>query len=135
MLKRDFIAKYIEELGKMLSKLLDIEYYKDAVSEFDYYFKEMLHSYYHINDEQLQVLLEEDEERDLFLLSFDMKNKNILAFAKAAHYYVEQGETEKARQILAIIERINRVNSDVFRFPTEEDTWVEKAIKELPSLN
>lgn len=135
MLKRDFIAKYIEELGKMLSKLLDIENYKDAVSDFDYYFKEMLHAYYHIDDEQLQLLLEENEERDLFLLSFDMKNKNILAFAKAAHYYAEQGETEKARQILAIIQRINQVNSDVFRFPTEEDNWVQKAIKELPVLN
>ncbi|WP_068596776.1 hypothetical protein [Vaginella massiliensis] len=134
MLKRDFIAKYIEELGKMLGKLLDIEQYQEAVSQFDFYFDEMLHTYYKINSEQLAILLEENEERDLFLLAFDLKNKNILAFAKAAKYFYSKNQVEKVATIKKIIQRIQEVKSDVFQFPTAEDQAVAQVLMELERL-
>lgn len=134
MLKRDFIAKYVEELGKMLTKLLDIEQYQEAISQFDFYFDEMLHTYYKIDSDRLNVLLEADEERDLFLLSFDMKNKNTLAFIKAAKYFQSKDEVEKVNTIKQIVERIQNVKSDVFQFPTAEDMEVENELKKLQEL-
>ena len=134
MLKKDFISKYVEELGKMLTKLLDIEQFQEAVSQFDFYFDEMLHTYYKIDTNKLAILLEPNEERDLFLLNFEMKNKNILAFAKAANYFHAKGENEKVETIKKIIERINLVQSDVFRFPTSEDLEVQKNLEDIKNL-
>ena len=125
MIRLDFLAKYIEELGKNLAKLLAYEVNIED-ENFLFHFNEMLRSYYTINDEELATLLTPDEERDRFLLADDLKKKNIRTFLKAAKTYFAIEQKEKALIAFQIAERIKTNQSGIFQFPTEEDQLIEK---------
>ncbi|WP_413532676.1 hypothetical protein [Empedobacter brevis] len=130
MIRKDFITKYIEELAKILSKLLNLEFIdnKDD-TEFLYYFGEMLKSYYKIDDNNLSTLLEADQERDQFLLADELKKKNILTFMKAIRIYLNREDIEKAKASYEVLKRIENINSGIFQFPTEEDNLIAKERK------
>ena len=62
-------------------------------------FNQMLQSYYKIDDNNLSTLLEENEERDQFLLADELKKKNILTFMKAIRIYLNREDAEKAKEL------------------------------------
>lgn len=119
MIKQDFISKYIQELAKILSLELG-----NADDGFLIIFNQMLQSYYKIDDNHLEVLLEEDQERDQFLLSDELKKKNLLTFMKAIRVYLNQGNKEKAKASYLVLKRIESINTGIFQFPTEEDALI-----------
>ncbi len=130
MIRKDFITKYIEELAKILSKLLNLEFIdnKDD-TEFLYYFEQMLQSYYKIDDNNLSTLLEANEERDQFLLADELKKKNILTFMKAIRIYLNREDITKAKASYEVLKRIESINSGIFQFPTEEDNLIAQERK------
>ncbi|WP_282630014.1 hypothetical protein [Empedobacter sedimenti] len=130
MIRKDFITKYIEELAKILSKLLNLEFIdnKDD-TEFLYYFEQMLQSYYKIDDNNLSTLLEANEERDQFLLVDELKKKNILTFMKAIRIYLNREDITKAKASYEVLKRIESINSGIFQFPTEEDNLIAQERK------
>lgn len=123
MIKQDFISKYIQELAKTLAKILSLEL-GNADDGFLIIFNQMLQSYYKIDDNHLEVLLEEDQERDQFLLSDELKKKNLLTFMKAIRVYLNQGNKEKAKASYLVLKRIESINTGIFQFPTEEDALI-----------
>jgi len=133
MIRLDFLAKYIEELGKNLARLIAYEVNIED-ENFLFHFNEMLRSYYRIDDEKLVALLQEDEERDRFLLAEDLKKKNIRTYLKAAKIYLSIDQKDKALICFQIVERIQSIQSGIFQFPTEEDQIISqeyKIVKEL----
>lgn len=123
MIKQDFISKYIQELAKTLAKILSLEL-GNADDGFLIIFNQMLQSYYKIDDNHLEVLLEEVQERDQFLLSDELKKKNLLTFMKAIRVYLNQGNKEKAKASYLVLKRIESINTGIFQFPTEEDALI-----------
>ncbi|WP_313374908.1 hypothetical protein [Chishuiella sp.] len=123
MIKQDFISKYIQELAKTLAKILSLEL-GNADDGFLIIFNQMLQSYYKIDDNHLEILLEENQERDQFLLSDELKKKNLLTFMKAIRVYLNQGNTEKAKASYLVLKRIESINTGIFQFPTEEDALI-----------
>lgn len=123
MIKQDFISKYIQELAKTLAKILSLEL-GNADDGFLIIFNQMLQSYYKIDDNHLNILLEENQERDQFLLSDELKKKNLLTFMKAIRVYLNQGNKEKAKASYSVLKRIESINTGIFQFPTEEDTLI-----------
>lgn len=132
MIRKDFISKYIEELGKSMARLIAYEI-GDEDDNFIFHFNEMLRSYYRLDDNELATLLIADEDRDQFLLSDELKKASIRTYLKAARVYFTIGQTEKAVLSFKIVERIQNVNSGIFQFPTEEDAIIAaeyKTVKE-----
>ncbi|WP_313384964.1 hypothetical protein [Chishuiella sp.] len=123
MIKQDFISKYIQELAKTLAKILSLEL-GNADDGFLIIFNQMLQSYYKIDDNHLNILLEENQERDQFLLSDELKKKNLLTFMKAIRVYLNQENKEKAKASYSVLKRIECINTGIFQFPTEEDTLI-----------
>ena len=123
MIRKDFISKYIEELGKSMARLIAYEI-GDEDDNFIFHFNEMLRSYYRLDDSELATLLIENEERDQFLLSDELKKSSIRTYLKAARVFLTLNQTEKAVLSFKIVERIQSVNSGIFQFPTEEDTII-----------
>lgn len=123
MIKQDFISKYIQELAKTLAKILSLEL-GNADDGFLIIFNQMLQSYYKIDDNHLNILLEENQERDQFLLSDELKKKNLLTFMKAIRVYLNQENKEKAKASYSVLKRIESINTGIFQFPTEEDTLI-----------
>lgn len=130
MIQKDFISKYVEELAKMLAKLMSLTL-ENRLEDFEHYFGEMLHSYYKIDATQLAVLTEENEERDQFLLADDLKKKNTLVFCDAAIHYLQQGENEQALLAYQITKRIQSTNHGIFQFPTTEDQLILSKVSQL----
>lgn len=130
MIRKDFISKYIEELGKSMARLIAYEI-GDEDDNFIFHFNEMLRSYYRLDDSELATLLIENEERDQFLLSDELKKSSIRTYLKAARVFLTIGQTDKAILSFKIVERIQNVNSGIFQFPTEEDQIIEKEFKEI----
>jgi len=120
MIKQDFISKYIQELAKTLAKIMALEI-SNSDEGFLIIFNQMLQSYYKIDDNQLAILLEENQERDQFLLADELKKKNLLTFMKAIRVYLSNNSINKAQACYEILKRIEGVNSGIFQFPTEED--------------
>lgn len=120
MIKQDFISKYIQELAKTLAKIMALEI-GNSDEGFLIIFNQMLQSYYKIDDNQMLILLEEDQQRDQFLLADELKKKNQLTFMKAIKVYVSNGSTEKAKAAYQVLQRIENINSGIFQFPTAED--------------
>ena len=120
MIKQDFISKYIQELAKTLAKIMALEI-GNSDEGFLIIFNQMLQSYYKIDDNQMLILLEEDQQRDQFLLADELKKKNQLTFMKAIKVYVSNGSTEKAKAAYQVLQRIESINSGIFQFPTAED--------------
>lgn len=128
MIRKDFISKYIEELGKSMARLIAYQI-GDEDDNFIFHFNEMLRSYYRLDDNELATLLIENEERDQYLLSDELKKTSIRTYLKAARIYFALGQTEKAVLSFKIVERIQSVNSGIFQFPTEEDQIIEEEYK------
>ena len=120
MIKQDFISKYIQELAKTLAKIMALEI-GNSDEGFLIIFNQMLQSYYKIDDNQMLILLEEDQQRDQFLLADELKKKNQLTFMKAIKVYVSNGSTEKAKAAYQVLQRIENINSGIFQFPTAEN--------------
>ena len=133
MIRKDFISKYIEELGKSLARLIAYEV-GDEDENFIFHFNEMLRSYYRIDDNELAILLEADQERDQFLFSDELKKKSIRTYLKASKIYTVIGENEKALICFKIVERIRDVNSGIFQFPTEEDALIDQEYQAAKTL-
>ena len=128
MIKQDFISKYIQELNKTLARIISLEI-GNSDDGFLIMFNQMLQSYYKIDDNNLSTLLEVNEERDQFLLSDELKKKNILTFMKAIRVYINQNNSEKALTSYEVLKRIESLNSGVFQFPTEEDNLIAQERK------
>ena len=128
MIKQDFISKYIQELNKTLARIISLEV-GNSDDGFLVIFNQMLQSYYKVDDNNLAILLEEDEERDQFLLADELKKKNTLTFMKAIRVYLNQGNNDKAKASYAVLKRIESINSGIFQFPTEEDNLIAKERK------
>ena len=125
MIKQDFISKYIQELNKTLARIISLEI-GNSDEGFLIMFNQMLQSYYKIDDNQLDVLLEENETRDQFLLSDELKKKNQLAFMKAIRVYLSNQSVHKAKNAFEVLKRIENMQSGIFQFPTEEDFLITK---------
>jgi len=121
MIKQDFISKYIQELNKTLARIIEIG---NADEGFLIIFNQMLQSYYKIDDNNLALLLEENTDRDQFLLADELKKKNILTFMKAIRVYLNQGSIPKAKAAYEVLKRIENTNSGIFQFPTQEDQLI-----------
>lgn len=128
MIKQDFISKYIQELNKTLARIISLEI-GNSDDGFLIMFNQMLQSYYKIDDNNLSTLLEINEERDQFLLSDELKKKNILTFMKAIRVYINQNNSKKALTSYEVLKRIERLNSGIFQFPTEEDNLIAQERK------
>ena len=125
MIKQDFISKYIQELNKTLARIISLEI-GNSDEGFLIMFNQMLQSYYKIDDNQLDVLFEENETRDQFLLSDELKKKNQLAFMKAIRVYLSNQSVHKAKNAFEVLKRIENMQSGIFQFPTEEDFLITK---------
>ena len=128
MIKQDFISKYIQELNKTLARIISLEI-GNADEGFLIIFNQMLQSYYKIDDNNLSTLLEENEERDQFLLADELKKKNILTFMKAIRIYLNREDVAKAKASYDVLKRIESINSGIFQFPTEEDNLIAQERK------
>ncbi|STD53308.1 hypothetical protein [Empedobacter falsenii] len=128
MIKQDFISKYIQELNKTLARIISLEV-GNADEGFLIIFNQMLQSYYKIDDNNLSTLLEENEERDQFLLADELKKKNILTFMKAIRIYINREDFTKAKASYEVLKRIESINSGIFQFPTEEDNLIAQERK------
>ena len=128
MIKQDFISKYIQELNKTLARIISLEI-GNADEGFLIIFNQMLQSYYKIDDNNLSTLLEENEERDQFLLADELKKKNILTFMKAIRIYLNREDIVKAKASYEVLKRIESINSGIFQFPTEEDNLIAQERK------
>ena len=128
MIKQDFISKYIQELNKTLARIISLEV-GNADEGFLIIFNQMLQSYYKIDDNNLSTLLEENEERDQFLLADELKKKNILTFMKAIRIYLYREDVAKAKASYDVLKRIESINSGIFQFPTEEDNLIAQERK------
>lgn len=128
MIKQDFISKYIQELNKTLARIISLEV-GNANEGFLIIFNQMLQSYYKIDDNNLSTLLEENEERDQFLLADELKKKNILTFMKAIRIYLNREDVAKAKASYEVLKRIESINSGIFQFPTEEDNLIAQERK------
>ena len=128
MIKQDFISKYIQELNKTLARIISLEI-GNADEGFLIIFNQMLQSYYKIDDNNLSTLLEENEERDQFLLADELKKKNILTFMKAIRIYLYREDVAKAKASYEVLKRIESINSGIFQFPTEEDNLIAQERK------
>ena len=125
MIKQDFISKYIQELNKTLARIISLEI-GNSDEGFLIMFNQMLQSYYKIDDNQLLVLLEENQERDQFLLADELKKKNQLTFMKAIRVYTSNQSIDKAKAAFEVLKRIEAFQSGIFQFPTEEDQIIAK---------
>ena len=128
MIKQDFISKYIQELNKTLARIISLEV-GNSDDGFLIIFNQMLQSYYKVDDNNLAILLEEDEERDQFLLADELKKKNILTFMKAIRIYLYREDVAKAKASYDVLKRIESINSGIFQFPTEEDNLIAQERK------
>lgn len=130
MLRQDFISKIIEQLFTAIAKLLNI----DVEKETEMYlasFEELLKTYFKIHSESLAKLLEEDEERDAFLLDEKLRTTQLIMFCQAGLGYFKLNELEKAQICLNIIERIQTQQAKIFEFPSSESAKLEAEIESL----
>lgn len=130
MIKQDFISKYIQELNKTLARIISLEI-GNSDEGFLIIFNQMLQSYYKIDDNQLTVLLEENQERDQFLLADELKKKNQLTFMKAIRVYLSNQSIDKAKAAFEVLKRIESFQSGIFQFPTEEDQLIAAERKHI----
>lgn len=120
MIKQDFISKYIQELAKTLARIMALDV-GDSDEGFLIIFNQMLQSYYKIDDNQMNILLEENQERDQFLLADELKKKNQLTFIKAIRVYLNRQDMMKAKATFEVLKRVESNQSGIFQFPTAED--------------
>lgn len=133
MLRRDFISKIIEQMVNAVTRLLELNG-KEEPQKFLNQFDELINTYFKLNPEELNLLLENEEERDALLLDEKLKNYQIRMFINAGFAFVETLDTAKTQLCLQIIERIQERHSHVFEFPSPESLKIEQELKKLKDL-
>lgn len=133
MLRRDFISKIIEQMVNAVARLLNLDV-KEEPQKFLGQFDELLKTYFQLNEEELNLLLENEEERDAFLLDEKLKNYLIRLFTNAGFAFAGTEQLSKAKICLRIIERIQQQHSNVFEFPSEESSKINEDLNELKQL-
>lgn len=130
MLRRDFISKIIEEFVNAISRMLKLDYRKEK-KKFLENFDESLHTYFKISSEDLDKLLEENEDRDVFLLDEKLRNQLLSLFIRAGLALLYSHEKSKAEKCLEIVKRIQKQHSTLYEFPSEESLRIEKEWNQL----
>lgn len=132
MLRRDFISKIIEQMVNAIARLIKIDIEKEQ-EKFLEDFDEFLHTYFQLSDADLALLTEENEVRDGLLLNENLKDQLIHLFVNAGLVFQNNHQTEKAKNCLKIIERIQNQHDHIFEFPNEESQKLEEKLKVLKS--
>lgn len=130
MLRRDFISKIIEEFVNAISRMLKLDYRKEN-KKFLENFDESLHTYFKISSEDLDKLLEENEDRDVFMLDEKLRNQLLSLFIRAGLALLHSHEKSKAEKCLEIVKRIQKQHSTLYEFPSEESLRIEKEWNQL----
>lgn len=130
MLRRDFISKIIEQFVNAISRMLKLDYRKEN-KKFLEKFDESLHTYFKISSEDLDKLLEENEDRDVFLLDEKLRNQLLSLFIRAGLALLSSHEKSKAEKCLEIVKRIQKQHSTLYEFPSEESLRIEKEWNQL----
>lgn len=130
MLKKDFISKIIEQIVDSIAKILKIDHEKQA-EEFLLQMEIFLQTYFQISSENLNSLLESDDKNDAYLHNEQLNNFYLNLFAKAGLAYFHQGKKEQANICLQIISEIQKNQSNIFQFPSDQSIKIETLIKEL----
>jgi len=133
MLRRDFISKIIEQMVNAVARLLELNG-KEEPQKFLNQFDELMQTYFKLNAEKLNLLLENEEERDALLLDEKLKNYQIRMFLNAGFAFIETKESNKAKFCVQIIERIQEQHSNVFEFPSAESSKISSDLIELKGL-
>lgn len=133
MLRRDFISKIIEQMVNAIARLIKIDIEKEQ-EKFLEDFDEFLHTYFQFSDADLAQLTEENESRDGLLLNENLKDQLIHLFVNAGLVFQNNHQTEKAKNCLKIIQRIQNQHSGIYTFPNDESEKVLIKIEELKSL-
>lgn len=130
MLRRDFISKIIEQFVNAISRMLKLDYRKEN-KKFLENFDESLHTYFKISSEDLDKLLEENEDRDVFLLDEKLRNQLLSLFIRAGLALLHSHEKSKAEKCLEIVKRIQKQHSTLYEFPSEESLRIEEEWNQL----
>lgn len=130
MLRRDFVSKIIEEFANAISRMLKLDYIEDK-KKFLLNFEESLQTYFQIPSEELNLLLQDHEERDVFLLDEKLKNHLMSLFIRAGLAFINENELEKAKFCLKIIKRIQIQHSTMYEFPNEDTLKISVELAEL----
>lgn len=133
MLRRDFISKIIEQMVNAVTRLLELNA-KEEPQKFLNQFDELMNTYFKLNPEELNLLLENEEERDALLLDEKLKNYQIIMFINAGFAFIKIQQSDKAKLCVQIIERIQQQHSNVFEFPTTESSKISQDLIELKEL-
>lgn len=133
MLRRDFISKIIEQMVNAVARLLELNV-KEEPQKFHIQFDELLQTYFSLNSNELNLLLEENEERDALLLDEKLKNYQIRMFINAGFAFIETQQSDKSKTCIQIIERIQQQHSHVFEFPTVESSKISQDLINLKEL-
>lgn len=133
MLRRDFISKVIEQMVNAVARLLELNV-KEEPKKFLIQFDELLQTYFSLNSNKLNFLLENNEERDALLLDEKLKNYQIRMFINAGFAFIETKQSDKANVCIQIIERIQQQHSNVFEFPSAESSKINSDLIELKEL-
>ena len=94
-------------------------------------FDESLHTYFKISSEDLDKLLEENEDRDVFLLDEKLRNQLLSLFIRAGLALLYSHEKSKAEKCLEIVKRIQKQHSTLYEFPSEESLRIEEEWNQL----
>lgn len=128
MIRKDFISKIVDLMINSLGGLLKIEPNVDTV-KFVTEFDNLLKEYFKIKSDQLNLLLEADEERDMIFLDEKVKNLQLRMFTNAGLAYLNQNENQKAHFCSQIIDRLQNQHAHVFEFPTPEILTLQSDIQ------
>lgn len=133
MLRRDFISKIIEQMVNAMARLLELNVSEEP-QKFLNHFDELINTYFQLNAQELNLLLENDEERDALLLDEKLKNYQIRMLVSAGFAFTETQQHPKAKICMQIIERIQQKHSNVFEFPTLESSKINEDLEILKKL-
>ena len=79
----------------------------------------------------MEILLEEDEERDMIFLDHKLKNLQIRLFTTAGFVFFNNQNLDKAKVCLSLINRIENQHANVFEFPTPESMKIQSELTKL----
>lgn len=133
MLRRDFISKIIEQMVNAVARLLELNI-KEEPQDFLNQFDELMKTYFNLDADELNLLLESDEERDALLLDEKLKNYQIRMFINAGFAFIKTKQPDNAKTCVQIIDRIQQSHSNVFEFPTLESSKISRDLSELKEL-
>lgn len=133
MLRRDFISKIIEQMVNAIARLLELNIQEEP-QKFMNGFDELMQTYFSLNSDELNQLLEPNNERDALLLDEKLKNYQIRMFINAGFTFLQTKQSDKAKMCIQIIERIQQQHSNVFEFPSSESSKINQDLMNLKEL-